>query len=231
MSTGAIPVERGCGRRVAGGVYGEFGLGPGGLPVEAFLMDPPVPTPDGMALAAVGVLLIERNGVTHVVDRVGMQHYPNIADFVEEARRFGVSRRLPSNLDFSRLTEESRLLLVHDRAIIGNQHDWFGRSLTCPRQRDGHPWHAAPCCAGVWWHDVEGGEPRIGDVQGRVLRTMPSFRYDNGHARPEGVEARYQQGFFAAFPLSRLVVVAGGESQRNLERARQAQVQVDEVEE
>ena len=46
----AIPVERGCGEREPGGVYAECGLSPYGSPLEHFLIDPPMPLPEGVDL-------------------------------------------------------------------------------------------------------------------------------------------------------------------------------------
>ena len=66
---GAIPAQRGCGRRQKGGCYAECGLGPGGRPIEAFLFDPPILVPDGFNVPNRGVLLTERSGVWHIIDR------------------------------------------------------------------------------------------------------------------------------------------------------------------
>ena len=65
-------------------------------------------------MSAVGVTLIERDGVTHVLDVVGREHYPAVELFVDEARRVGVSRRIAVTTDFERLTPDSRLLVLHD---------------------------------------------------------------------------------------------------------------------
>lgn len=46
----AVAVERGCGEREPGGVYAESGLVQDGLPLEAFLLDPPLPIPHGLSL-------------------------------------------------------------------------------------------------------------------------------------------------------------------------------------
>ncbi len=82
----AIPATRGCGKRKPGGCYAEVGMSPNGKPVEYFLCDPPVLL-DGWKVSSVGVQLIEVNGVHHILDVVGQQHYPGVADFVEEVSR------------------------------------------------------------------------------------------------------------------------------------------------
>lgn len=112
-------VHRGCGYRQQGGVYVECGKSKRGLPLEAFLVDPPVPmTVD----AKVGVELIRRGDTYHILDHVGSMHYPNAADVLEEGRAYGFSRRVPKNMDFSLLTSRSRLLLVHANGLLVN-HD------------------------------------------------------------------------------------------------------------
>jgi len=120
MSAGAVPVTRGCGRRTSGAAYWECGMSPDGRPIEEFLIDAPTLIPPGLAVAPRGVSLITVGGVTHVVDWIGAAHYPNVLDFVAEVARFGLSRRLPSSLDFARLTPASRILLVHARARVEN---------------------------------------------------------------------------------------------------------------
>jgi hypothetical protein len=115
--------ERMCGRRLAGGVYVEF------LPardtiaarpslVRTYVFNQPLPiNPEQLGVSPIGVTLIERDGVTHIVDWIGEAHYPTAEHFMVEAERVGVSRRLPRNLDWSRLSEESRVLCVH-------RHHW-----------------------------------------------------------------------------------------------------------
>lgn len=120
---GSTPgIERGCGRRKKGGVYLETPTSPDGAPIDAFLLEPPTPYD---AECNVGVVLVDVVGqdgatVTHVVDFVGREHYPWPADFIEEAARYGVSRRIPATLDVSRLTDRSRLVVVHARAILAD---------------------------------------------------------------------------------------------------------------
>lgn len=81
-------------------------------------------------------------GVTHVFDIVGENNYPNVADFLEEARRLGVSRRLelstgdesvdptdttkivPAINPYSKLSSRSKLILLHKRAVIENALDF-----------------------------------------------------------------------------------------------------------
>jgi hypothetical protein len=225
-ATAAIPVRRGCGLRLEGGTYWEYGLAPGD-DLADFLIDVPLPLPTLLDLAAVGVKMIERGGVSHVVDWVGAEFYPNVADLLEEAQRFGLSRRLSGGLDFARLTPASRILLVHARAYVANSAAYG--PYPCPLER-----HLpdTPACAGVWWRDLDGGTALADPADPlAVLRRLPSCSY-RGYRRPEGVTPRYRPAFFASFPASRLVVVrsADGRHTGTLSRVRGAALPVVEVE-
>lgn len=212
-------VKRGCGTRVAGGIYAECPLSANGRPLEDFLMDPPVVIdPTQLGVTPVGVTLVERKGVWHIVDWVGSEHYLNVADFLEEVRRFGMSRRLPRTLDFSKLGPGSRQMLVHSRAHIENHAAYYTDTVTndrvkCPKNLPLH--HANPTtgqppdqmCAGLWWEDVEGGEgPWDANDSRSVQRAMPSFTY-NARKRPDGVEPVYKLAIFASFPIANIAVI------------------------
>lgn len=254
----AIAVERGCGRRTKGGAYMECGVGYYGSPVESFLVDPPISiSKQELGLSDVGVKLIERDGAWHVLDIIGREYYPNIADYVEEVRRYGASRRLPTTLEFSKLTNESTMILAHQRAWIAKPEpyylEWFKvtpRNITycpCPKKFDGHELFVrefdlcknAYMCAGLFWNDVEGGEPTGVEIDEdphgprRVIRHMPSFSYDAA-TRPAGVTPQYGLAIFMRLPITRLVVVSDDGSnteKRALERASKASIPLDLVEE
>jgi len=242
MTNGISVVERGCGTRVTGGIYAECGCGEGGKPLEDFLICPPLKIdPQAFGLTPRGVQLYQRNGVWHILDWVGSQHYPNVADFVEEARLFGISRRLAKTLDFAKLTPESRMLLVHARAYVENFHEyaekWEPRgyggyrrpdiphpSGRCPKDVGEHNLPDPPLmCSGVFWQDIEGGqgESRL------VTRTMPSFTY-TAACRPEDVEPQYHPAIFASFPVHCLAVITGanGEHEEGLKAAQESSLTV-----
>jgi hypothetical protein len=243
-------VTRGCGNRVKGGIYAEVSQSPFGAPIEEFLLDPPViVNPDEIGISNIGVKQIGNV----IWDIVGAKHYPNVADVIEEGRRFGFSRRIPKTMDFSMLTEKSRLLLLHSRAWIENHIEYnLQRCIDkCPKkQQSHHPgWDGTTSimCAGLWWEDIEGGQPASvttdGDVEALALmpdpdhprlikRNMPSFSYF-GHSRPAGVTPQYVLAAFIKLPISRIVVInddQGGTHKPSIERAQKAHLPV-EVEE
>jgi hypothetical protein len=154
MSLVTSGARRGCGYRQPGGAYFAVPFGPDGRPVEEFLIDPPIVIGAArLGAASVGVTLIERDGVTHVLDIVGREHYPTVAEFVDEARRLGVSRRAPRTIDFERINERSRLLLAHPHADIANAAEFpCGRRCPCrvpEHLADGY----GDMCARMWWQE------------------------------------------------------------------------------
>lgn len=184
--------KRGCGYRSPGGLYLRVVVAEGGtIPVESCLVCSPKPVPEALGIPNRGVLILERNdgsGIWDVYDRIGSKHYPNVADFIEETKREGVSRRVKRdtrNLD--KLTRKSRIFLIHERAIITNSHTYY-RALADERVdyvNNGAPWvvnkwycrkHVAehnelvnivstgkmgvgaPMCVSLFWDDIQGGE-------------------------------------------------------------------------
>lgn len=239
-------VVRGCGTRVAGGVYAEIPLAVDGVPLDHFLICPPQPLDaEAMRLSPRGVSLIEREGVWHVIDWIGSEHYPNVADLIAEARRHGISRRLPRNLDFGKLTGESRLLLAHNRAHMDNADD-LRRVLdneAVERVKDGHRSASAlrarcpqgkvahlteGMCHALFYDDVEGGEAVLDPaVPWRTVeRTVGDTTY-RARRRPEGFTPRYGLAIFMSVPLARLTVINDPDdpegTQESLRNVREAQ--------
>jgi hypothetical protein len=229
------PPPRECGMRYENAVYWALDLGPGGRPIDDFFFDPPVPVPDDVLAAtpSIGVHWLERNGVWHLVDRVGLDNYPNPADVYEETARLGLSRRLPKTLDFSRLTAASRLLVVHDRALVANWQILAlapGVTYQCPTGK--HVPMADPDCIGQWWETLTHAEPvsetdPFADPRA-VTRHMATFDYQ-GRQSPAGMEPERVPGFIGSFPATRLEVIAGDESQAILERVSEARLPCAEV--
>ena len=244
MTLGALPIHRGCGQRKRGGIYAECGLSPVGRPLEDFLVDPPlVIEPKAFGVSPIGVTLFAdpESGVTHILDWVGEESYPCVTDFLEEVRRFGLSRRLPRTLPFERMTAQSRIILLHRKASVTDPTpylaDW---RRPCPQRLPTHavPTTPAPHCASLWWEDAPDGDvlPTIdspADADPRMVRrSMPSFSYLT-RLTPAGVQPQYQPAIFARFPLARLVVIADPEGSTHhaaLDCAQQSTLPV-EVEE
>src|SRR5215813_13049528 len=207
-------MKRQCGFRKKGGAYLTVPTSEDGAPVEYFLVDPPQPVDlDALGIAPRGVHLIEKQGVWHVFDVVGQDSYPNVCDVVEEARNAGVSRRceLP---DYSKLTKESRLVLIHQRAFIENYPEYLERftaqerdDFRCPRMRHKGD-RLEEMCAGLWRHDVvegiERNEEGGRDLVSRKLECGAAYRC---YGRPIDVTPEYQHAIFAIFPIGRIEVI------------------------
>ncbi len=237
-------VPRGCGVRRAGGLYIEVGTTVGlGKQLEAFLCDPPVPmTTD----CKVGVELIERGGVVHVLDWVGAESYPNCADFLEEGRVLGFSRLISNTLDLSRLTAESRILIIHPHGRVTNHealrshmpepyNDAFrdGRRKPAHEHHCGHlektaiPGHFTPhphkhaCTRDVWAPPpatrAEDGTPP------RYIRNFASVSYEVFPFSPDAPAAQTTPALVASLPITNISVVKaqGGEHQKTLERVKE----------
>jgi hypothetical protein len=97
-----------------------------------------------------------------VVEIVGREHYPTVAQFVDEARRLGVSRRAPRTIDFAHITRESRLLLAHAHADVANAVE-FPTGVVCPCRVQEHlASEFRGMCARLWWQEpLEGAQHRL----------------------------------------------------------------------
>ena len=230
-------VPRGCGSsRTKGGVYWETSHSPHGQPIEFWLSDPPVKIdPDDLGISTQGVKLLEANGVYHVLDWIGGMYYPNVTDFIEEARRFGVSRKCELHADdYALLSPESKLICIHSAAYldepaihwgvrIGMGDEFFGGKYKwdlCPKENTEHdinreamlslmadPKFKSPMCAGLWWEDCMFVEP-IEDNSRLGIRTMPAFRYRCAVSPASPFEQTPRSpAIFAAFPFGRIAVV------------------------
>lgn len=206
-------VKRGCGVRAAGGIYLETGMSDHGRPVEDFLICPPIPVDlDALGITEVGVHLVEYKGQKVIMDVVGRQHYPNVADFVEEVRRFGVSRRAPITLPWDELDARVLMVFIHRNAVIKNTweySDYPGATWTCPkgipRHHPDHDEHLSDTCGGLWWRDLPPMDP---SDQGWVdaIVEMPSFTY-RAARRPATIVPEYQYGIFGVFPVTNVSVI------------------------
>lgn len=218
--------KRGCGKRVQGGVYSSCGTSPFGKPVEAFLKCPPVLVDaKAVGIAPVGVKVIDGN----VWDWVGSKYYPNVTDFIEEVRRFGMSRRLPKTMDFSSLHEGSMQILLHSSAWISDPSPHFSQRIG--GEVMGYDWPLCPIgklhedpkemCAGLWWEDIEKKQienktKRIGpQYYDRIgTRVMPSFEYTAAET-PENNFSDYRLAIFASFPIKNIDVISAEDGSHN----------------
>lgn len=238
--------QRACGRRIAAGIYAETRLSPFGQPIETFILCPPKPIDiAAWGLTARGARLVKIDGIWHVFDIISKSDY-HVADFIEETHCKGASRRLSSKLDFSKLSHKSRLVLIHEQAIIENYVEYPSPptlsincgtvgdrppTVSCPR--DIHRDQLEEMCAGLWWHDhaepdlIPAGELHSNEDSLHYTRAIPGGVSYAAFPRPEGVEPIYQFGItysifdFLSLPISNLAVIAGRNPQEG-EKAEKA---------
>jgi len=165
------PIKRGCGERSAGSVYGMCPTSPTGTPVWNFLLDPPVPYHEGLFR---GIKFAQDealgdgwdNGSILLIDWIGAEAYPTLACWVEEVRRFGMSRKFPASFPLERLAgKEVWLAVIHKRAV----HEWETALedgpayANCKRANsDSFAWHYPRCVYHSWgtamrFHEDTGG--------------------------------------------------------------------------
>lgn len=250
----AVPVPRGCGERQAGGVYVECGLSPYGQPLEHFLLDPPVPVPPELDLInkpqlwprvlASGESAMDEASqpIYDLLIHIGAEYYPYVPDYLEETRRYGVSRRLNPQLDLSLLTLQSRMVLAHPKAIPLN---W--RALCVPREcRKNLAWHdrrsyalrgldpaqdqerPGPCLFKVWElipREMAQAEVDLEDELPLCLRELGSTRYEY---RPTGEQAEgWQCAFVLSVPITGFALTQDVDGQVN-ERAKRLLLKAQE---
>lgn len=115
-TTKQAPSGRGCGTRDAGGVYLALGIGPGGmLTIKDLILDPVKLWPGKWQRGF--KILPNKQGFNDVGIFVSKEDYPSPWDFAEEAKRFGISRKVPPTFPFEQLTPgKSRMVFIHARA-------------------------------------------------------------------------------------------------------------------
>lgn len=221
---------RGCGKtRDAGGVYMEVGFSPYGKELEELLFDPIVECfPEHLGLSPRAPLLFfnETEERYDVIDWVGESHYPNPADFLEEVRRLGLSRKLELHANaYNLLSRHSRVIIVLPHAYIDPQVMTRYVCISQTMRRIGYNWDYCPtgkhhienihksCCAGTLWNRTDKHtEPHSDHPDTRyVQRQMPAFTYNGVTSCSAFLDAdpsMFRPGFVASFLIGRLAVVA-----------------------
>lgn len=117
-------------------------LGKRGLPFDHFLICSPQSPPEVLDLINKPQLWSahpeEEQPLYHVLILVGEEHYPQVVDFIEEARRFGISRQIRANFPFEKLTAgKSQMVLLHPKAINLNWEQQIPPDY-CPKSNPAH---------------------------------------------------------------------------------------------
>ena len=223
-------IVRGCGKRVAGGVYIVTELSHKGLPLDLFLYDPPiVPTDDNGNIilpGAVGLQMMEYgDGLIDLWDWIGESHYPYFPDFWEEVSRYGLSRRMSASADFSKLKANSYTVGFHRRGIVTAKKAFYvdivkmhevgtGMDL-CPQNLEHNIDDKENIfCVRFLWQLVDGpadGIPRLHEVVMPRKEGEAQFTYDAAHDPFVFEKPKYKAEWMPAamyrLPIHRLEVI------------------------
>lgn len=214
-------IKRGCGTRQVGGLYACCGLSPYGKPIEHFIIDPPVFVEYKNFRAPI---LVDDN----LLFWVGEKFYPYPSDFIEEARIYGVSKRIPVNFPLERINSLSKMYFVHPKAIIENFKE-LPAPIYCPKNYDHHLTQGEYCIGysySLAYNEKEGEERKVGDITYMLYPFKQKFE----------VEPIYKQGTFLALPITHFDFIVGKKYDENLikkgkEIAERAQLPVNLEEE
>ena len=208
---------RGCGRRVKGGIYlvskEESPLNQSNN-VENLLIDP---VEEINNIPKRGVLISGNN----LYDRVGESNYPNVQDFIAEAKNIGISRRISPHV-LKSLGSDPWLIFVHPKAGIKN-FDQVAAAMTweweC--QRPGHKEHTQHCLnLARFALDETEAELKFNPDTKQWDRTFVETTY-SVPAPYKGKEIKYFQGAFLAVPISQIEYISTGnelEDKQNLDK-------------
>lgn len=176
--------ERGCGSRVAGGVYLECKVGGFGPPIEDFILDPVRPIDvKALGIPSLGQVVEKGEGGRSVIyDRVGVKHYPDAADLVEEVLTLGVSRRVSkTSFPFENLGPGSMLALIHDRGAFADAADYgLLTGFLCPKKKHEAK---APYC--------------LGSLYAMIRKAKDDKAFSDGRVDPEVWRAKLFASYFA----------------------------------
>lgn len=218
LSGNSLSGRRFCGTgRIQGGVYVESNTA--GCDLTPYLIDSPDEIdPQQFGFSSQGMTRFqEEDGSVHFIDRVGMSHYPSVQDFLLEASRMGLSRRIPRGSDFRGLDERSTLILMHNRAAITNAPDYSGLPLRCPTKQH----RAGESCLDLHRFVSPDGEHERGDG---------ALRYSLEKS-PTRVNPQYAPAFFLRVPITAITVVRGGDSAQVMAKLAAQGVQAGESDE
>lgn len=202
-----------------------------GLPIEWFCIDPPVKW-EPFNVCKLGQAPVQLAGVTHLLDWVGECHYPDVASFIEESRCHGCSRKIRRNFDFSKLTNQSKILFVHRKGYIEHHAKLAPLKKACFKNKAYkpailsskdfglisrgirvHEWEIGDVvheqdkmCVGQYWYDLEPFDPVFSDSSNKFVKQFAEVEYI-GNERPRNIEPAYSPALFMTLPIHRLEVV------------------------
>jgi hypothetical protein len=143
------PCKRGCGsKRKEGGIYLCTGMSQYGSPIEDFIHDPVKPYLEKYHRSP--EVIKEENGYYNVKMWVGSNYYKSPWFFVEETRRFGLSRHVSKNIPLEKLTPFMSMIdLIFPFAVPTFDYDCYGEG-----------WYWDNCKVNTHWSIDQPGKHR-----------------------------------------------------------------------
>jgi len=207
------PWQRACGSREQDKMYIKVETSPVGKPIEHFIIDPPMEWDGDPPIRSPIFVPGGEEDLKHVVLGVGREYYPTVPDFVEEARKIGISKKVRRNFDFSKLTKgKSRMILMHPKAIPIFD---FDTNIPCPNK----PEEAHVCTHRLWslsaLHRSNDQHYILSETVDEVEIEIPCGRkytvekplFPSMEGYREHYSEEYKPGHFLAVPITRLEYV------------------------
>lgn len=194
MVTTVKKIIRGCGERVEGGLYVRVATSPYGMPLEHFLIDAPMPY-----LGTVNREPFFEGENAYFW--VGEQFYPYATDFIEEARLYGVSKRLPLSADLSKYKPFiTQLFFIHPRAVANK----ITTVDKCPKGKESHEAGQERCIRSLYYFLKEQDVKPFGQ---EYERTIGSTSYVTPRLEDRS-GVTFKPGLFMCLPFSHFEYVA-----------------------
>jgi hypothetical protein len=182
-------IIRGCGERVKGGLYVRVATSPYGMPIEHFLIDPPLEYYGSCNLAP----FFQGDDAYFWV---GEKFYPFCPDFIEETRLYGASKRISIDTDLSKFKPyATRLFFIHPKAVA----DLVEPVHECPKNKPEHLKGTERCITDLYY--LIDGREVAGDGGVFYERTIGSTSYTTPRiVSRESV--KFSPGIFMWLPFS-----------------------------
>lgn len=208
---------RGCGKRIAGGLYATCLLSPYGLPIEHFLIDPVIhwtskASRSPMIINAEEFIRNEKNKFKGKVAifYVGSKFYKYATDFIEEVRNKGVSKRIPCNeKTIEQFKDVKAMMFYHSRCFI-SQESLSPIPMNCPKSLVKHINGEEHCITRLYEiiseEDTEKERTITGDI--KIVRKIGDLKYEVPKTMSETdfikLKDKLSTGIFLWTPFSEL---------------------------
>jgi hypothetical protein len=214
MTETTLQCIRGCGERKENALYLSCGTSPYGIPIKERIIDPAISWEHGWQRGYT-LFEIDDTGVKHVLIFVGKEYYPSPWSFVEEAKRFGISRRIDNKFPVDQLTPgQSKMFFAHAYTIPLFEYYLPEHPKDCKCQDADLGWHYdvdKHCTFGLKNLAVNVHSQKdisLLDADNFIEIRMPGFSFFTSPIMdaPPLDEQEYKLGIFLYVPITHLEV-------------------------